>query len=201
MSKWLAEGDWVYEVCSNKTECAIRGYKGKKENIRVPDQCGGFPVTTFGNNVSCVFIYAKVQTVILPSTITQVTSCAFLSCTSLKHITLPLGLLLIGDNAFYNCSSLKSIELPNTISCIKCRTFCCCKSLHSITIPSSVKVIESMAFLECCNLEQVDFCKGIEIIEHHAFRQTSIVKVMLPDSITYIDNDSFDKETLIMGTV
>lgn len=197
MSKWIVEGDWIYEILPNETECAIREYKGKNENIVVPEQCGGYPVTTFGNDVSCVFINAKIQTVILPSTIIKITRCAFLSCMTLKQIVLPASLLFIGDNAFYNCSSLKNIELPNNISCIKYRTFCCCESLISLTIPSSVKVIESMSFLGCQNLKQVDFCEGLQIIEHHAFDLTSIAEVMLPNSITNIEDDSFNEYTII----
>lgn len=197
MSKWISEGDWIYEILPNETECAIREYKGKSENIVVPEQCGGYPVTTFGNDVSCVFINAKIQTVILPSTIIKITNCAFLSCMTLKQIALPAGLHFIGKNAFYNCSSLKDIELPNNISCIKSRTFCCCESLISLTIPSSVKVIESMSFLGCQNLKQINLCEGIQIIEHHAFGLTSIAEVILPNSITSVQDNSFDEDTLI----
>lgn len=199
MSKWISEGNWMYEISANGTECAIRGYKGKNENIVVPEQCGGYPVTTFGNDVSCVFIFAKVQTVILPSTVSKITSCAFLSCVTLREIILPASLLFIGDNAFYGCSSLKNIELPINISRIKYRTFCCCESLNSIAIPSSVKEIELMSFLGCHNLEQVDFCEGLEIIGHYAFNWTSISKVMLPNSIINVENDSFDDKVLVKG--
>ena len=36
-----------------------------------------------------------------------------------------------------------------------------------------------------------------EIIEHHAFDLTSIAEVMLPNSITNIEDDSFNEYTII----
>lgn len=197
MSKWKSDGDWIYEVAANGTECTIRKYEGKNESIVVPEQCGGYPVTAFGNDVSCVFTFPKVQIVVFPSTVVRITSCAFLCCKTLEKVILPMSLLSIGDNAFLGCTSLKSIELPISISCIEYRTFSCCESLVSVTIPSSVKKIKSLSFLGCYKLNQVIFNEGLESIGHYAFGLTSISKVVLPDSIISVEHDSFNEGVFV----
>lgn len=47
-----------------------------------------------------------------PRTLTRIGDYAFVSCHTLKEITLPKGLCALGFQSFHNCSSLTCIRMP-----------------------------------------------------------------------------------------
>ena len=70
------------------------------------------PVTEIGEYA---FISTEISSVIIPSSVTHIGTCAFKQCYSLKSITLPASLTGIGELAFYNSSIetiISNIENP-----------------------------------------------------------------------------------------
>lgn len=61
----------------------------------------------------------------------------------------------INDSAFLNCTQLSAIELPLYLEEIGSSVFKECSSLSSITIPSSVQYIDDSAFENCVSLVSV----------------------------------------------
>jgi len=59
-----------------------------------------------------------VQTIVIPSEITDIGQYAFSRCLSLKNITLSEGVKTIGDKAFQNCSNLENVTLPKSLTSI-----------------------------------------------------------------------------------
>ena len=51
----------------------------------------------------------------MPKTVTNLGSCAFSGCTSLKEVTLD-SCQTLGDKVFYGCTSLAKITLPETVT-------------------------------------------------------------------------------------
>ena len=119
--------------------------------------------------------------------------------------------------AFYECKGLVNLELPDTIRSIGEQAFYGCSGLTYIKMPYSV-TLGTYAFQNCSNVDTVEFTvgrgsaisysnasdlpwnkaknvifgAGITRIPDYAFNNcTSIVSVILPDSITYIGQRSF----------
>ena len=101
----------------------VYSYKEYKEDIKeVVIQEG---VTSVG--FSAFYQFPNIETVVLPSTITEFSSArsdgvgnpknfAFAQCTKLKNLTLTEGMTALGGMAFEGCTSLESVRIPSTIS-------------------------------------------------------------------------------------
>ena len=59
---------------------------------------------------------SSLESIKLPSTVTEIGSFAFTGCSNLREVMFNDRLQKIGDRAFYNCSSLESITLPSTVT-------------------------------------------------------------------------------------
>ena len=88
-----------------------------------------------------------VQTVLLPTTLTEIPMDMCAECGELKNITIPEGVQIINENAFIACSLLEDVSLPSTLREIKDRAFAMCVSAD-ITIPDTVAVIGEDAFAD-----------------------------------------------------
>ena len=93
------------------------------------------------------FANTNITTITLPSTVENISQCAFAGCSSLKSAELYEGLKNIGVQAFYGCKSLSSIRLPKGVKTIEREAFSYCKSLDNVNNPSSVTQIGKDALL------------------------------------------------------
>ncbi len=107
--EYTEKADGTLEVTEIK--CTYKDGWFCKTSLTVPTEVKGKKVTSINKLDS-----AKVQTIILPDSITEIKSEAFASDTSLKEIALGNNLKIIGDNAWKNCSSLKNIVLPQSLT-------------------------------------------------------------------------------------
>ena len=64
---------------------------------------------------SYLFARTKLETIILPNSITSLGECVFYNCNRLASITIPNSVTSIGDNTFYGCSGLKSVTSLNPV--------------------------------------------------------------------------------------
>jgi hypothetical protein len=69
----------------------------------------------------------------IPSTITTIGNCAFMSCTQLTDVVVPNSVTSIGYQAFMSCSHLESVTLGSGITSIQFYAFKNCPQLTSIT--------------------------------------------------------------------
>ena len=72
----------------------------------------------------------------------------FNGCNSIKHMTLPEGIVSLGERCFNQLSELESVHLPSTLQYIGRDCFRQ-TGLTMLTIPKSVKVIDYNAFSLC----------------------------------------------------
>ena len=138
------------------------------------------------------FLGCSLESIIIPSTVTNIGKSAFQACNSLREINLDEGLVNVGYYAFCLCTSLESITIPSSVTdigsyafgrCKNLREVVCiegllrigvgafekCSSLQSIFLPSSVEEIGFMAFYGCTDLREVVFVEGVPKIKHDAF--------------------------------
>lgn len=125
----------------------------------VPDEIDGIPVTYVKK------LEPDLTSIKLPSSITQISSDAFLSKSNIKSLTITDGapnLIKIGEKSFSGCSSLEELDLSNSkLTSIPKGAFAYCKNLKTIKLPSTITSIGDEAFYNCqslTNIEGLDKC-------------------------------------------
>lgn len=128
----------------------INGCDKNAVHIVIPDEIEGKPVTV-------IDWYAferceKLESVVIPETVTHISRFAFAHCISLESVNLPKSLYSIEQYAFYDCPNLKGLNLPENLNIIEDRAFSGCRSISKIVIPKSCQNIGEYAFLDCDSL-------------------------------------------------
>ena len=161
----LLDSGLQYKVYKDHVE--ITGYTGDTEEVVIPAEIDGLPVTSIGYS-------------------------AFSFCTSLTSITIPDSVTSIGHSAFNSCESLNSISIPDSVTSIGIAAFQYCSSLTSITIPVGVTSIEDNTFYECSSLSSILIPDSVTNIGHNAFSGcASLTSVTIPDGVTFIGEMAF----------
>lgn len=150
---------------------------------------------------------AKITSVIIPSSVTDIGSYAFSDRRDLTSVTIPESVTSVGAQAFgrtgltsatipttigrsmfYDCTNLTSVIIGNSVTCIDSHAFRKCTSLTSVIIPDSVTSVESYAFEGCTNLTSVIIPNSVTSIGDCAFENcTSLTSVAVPNGVTSID--------------
>lgn len=90
------------------------------------------------------------------TSVSQISDCMFLECSSIYEITLPSTIIAVGDGAFSGCLKLASIDLSKTKAVtIGAKGFAYCENLSTIQLPSTLTIIDEAAFIEDKNLRSV----------------------------------------------
>lgn len=135
---------------------------------------------------------SHVQKVVLPDSV-KAFGGAFVACSSLKEVVLPLNLAKIGINAFEGCTALETISLPDSVTSIGTGAFSDCTKLMQIDIPEGVTYIGVAAFQGCIKLTNIEIPQGVTYIAKQAFRAcNSLTSIVIPDSVTAIDDAAFE---------
>ena len=109
-------------------------------------------VTTIGDYA--FYNFALVTDVSIPDGITRIGQNAFWG-TGLTSIEIPTSVSQIGSCAFQNCKQLSSVVIPDEITTIEVGLFAGCTGLTNITISNSVTSIGGHAFDGCTALADV----------------------------------------------
>lgn len=102
----------------------ITKYTGTDENVVIPKEIEGKPVTEIGSS-------------------------AFENNKNMKSVSIPDSVKTIGFDSFSGCTGLTSITIPGSVTTIDTFAFFGCKGLKSVTIPDSVTEIKEQAFASC----------------------------------------------------
>lgn len=138
----------------------------------------------------------NLETVRLPSSITNISAGMFDGCESLRSIILPEGITEIGERAFRECSSLTELIIPNSVTTIRIRAFD--KSgIKSLIIPDSVDTLECL-FGTCSKLEHLRLPNSLTKISDDLFHgpeslgnHNSLKSINLPTSLKKLDTYVF----------
>lgn len=99
------QGSLQYEIISDTA--VVAGYSGRDTSITVPERVEGFPVVWIGKKA---FLSCKtLRELSLPKTLMGIGDWAFAFCGSLEKVTLPYHRLEIGQGVFKECASLRQI--------------------------------------------------------------------------------------------
>jgi hypothetical protein len=164
------------------------------------------------------FVNCKLDTIIIPSTVTSIGSSAFKGNPTKSVTWLPANCSVgTGENApFYSTSSkitsfvfgdsvktipgylcyqmnkLDSVALPEKLTTIGQYAFDGCSLFKNITIPASVTSIGTYGFAFCTALKNFEFPKGIKTVATSVLEGcTALEDVIIPASVTTIGQDAF----------
>ncbi len=127
-----------WEIVDNKTVTII-GCSGTPEEIDIPDEIEGLPVTAIGDSAFLNFYYLRRVT--LPDTVEVIGRQAF-ARGGMSEIELPKNLKTIGDNAFANCM-LSRVEIPAGVTEIKGSSFMSCQNMKEIIVDAENSTFRS----------------------------------------------------------
>ena len=144
----------------------------------------------------------NLTSITIPNSVVSIKSNAFNGCSTLTSITIPGSVTYIGNYAFAYCSALTSIIIPNSVTSIDNSAFAYCHSLTLLKMPSSLNSIGNECFTYCESLTSIIIENGNAkydsrnncnaIIETYSNTLISGCKnTIIPNSVTYIGNDSF----------
>lgn len=153
----------------------ITKYIGYKNEVTVPAEIEGLPVTVIGYKAFFRnYCYERqdaahhaeigVERLTLPDTIEIIEDYAFAAMEEVVEINFGSGLRVIGDNVVQNCYLLEEIDLSGTkLESIGAWAFTNCRIVKSIKLPDTVKSIDSGAFMCCRELENLTIPESAEL--------------------------------------
>ncbi|WP_026835479.1 leucine-rich repeat domain-containing protein [Eubacterium xylanophilum] len=147
----------------------------------------------------CFEGFLKLEEVVLPPSIYEVSSEAFNNCQMLKKLKLPYGLRKIKKDAFAG-TAIKKLVIPGTVKRLDSESLSCCKKLKELIINSGVKILGKEFLAGNDNLREIFLPKTLNKIAKEAFIGCGLEKLTIPLNVSKIGNGAFsgmDKLTVI----
>ena len=170
----------------------------------------GYGVIEFDGPVLAIGVYhfkdcVKLESISLPSSVTEIASRSFEGCTGLISITIPpppASNIYIGNGAFDGCTGLTSVTIPESVSRLGQSIFYGCTGLTSIMIPSSVTNVGVAVLSGCPNLSSITVDMNNTVYDSRnscdAIIETSTntliqgcKNTVIPSSVTSIEQGAF----------
>lgn len=154
----------------------------------------------------------QLERLVIPGTVKKIEHGAFENCVNLREVVLEEGIEELGRYLFTGCERLHQITVPNSVKRVTPDSFQKIPNLKlpvlnasgteyiycppklgekKVTIPHGVRIIQRQAFDDFSALEEVILPNTLERIEWSAFQYTSLKRVTLPESVTYVSGSSF----------
>lgn len=182
---------WSFKKRSDGTYL-IKGYKGDRTKVIVPEKINGIPVTAIGEYAfSPEAKYIKdehrenrkaITGVIMPDSVTEIGEFAFFECGSLERIDLPEKLSEI-SNHMLELTGVKEIVIIKNVQKIGAFAFMCCQNLKKVIICEGVEEIDYGAFYDCDVLETIELPRSVGKIAvskyYNAFSRCEKLTVIL----------------------
>lgn len=183
----LTEGDFEYQINDAGTATLVK-YIGSDTEVTVPSTIGDVAVEVIGAGT---FRSSKTVTkVTLPTSIKTIANDSFRDSV-IETVNLPSGLTEIGNAAFYNCIYLKNVTFPSTLATIGNDAFEYCSRLTKVALPANLSSLGNSAFRLCTGVTSVTLSNTCKTISNSAFAHTQISSVTIPDAVENIDDYAF----------
>ena len=184
------EPEFTYEQ-NEDGGITLTGYAGKTENLVIPAEIDGIPVTAIGE--SCFAGDLTLVKVTVPEGVRSIGDYAFECCGCLKKIYMPESLETIGEGVFSGCVRLVLTDLQEGVKSIGRGAFLNCTALNSIDLPASLETIGAFAFTYCSSLVSVTFNGDLvtELPDRLFYGCSYLTFMHLPNLVTSIGKRAF----------
>lgn len=155
------------------------------------------PLTFIGN--MAFYEQSKLQSIVIPNTVSTIGKKSFESCTGLLSVKLPQGLTSIDDNAFYKCTSMKALTFPDNVQKIGTYAFGSCNIAfedNTLMLPKKLQTIGESAFSRC-GLRDIVWPEDLKFIENGAFSFNDFEEITVPGNVTDIKAWAFQECKLL----
>ena len=191
-----SESDFMAEMADDGS-ARITEYIGSRQTVRVPSSIQEIPVAIIG--AGAFKRNYRVNSVILPNSVTRIEEEAFAHCTGLTRINIPNGVISIGISAFKDCR-INNLVIPNSVKNIDKAAFADCHRLTGVIMGNSITRIENEVFMKCYSLTSITIPNSVTAIGWGAFSScTSLRSITIPDSVTDIEGGAFAYCTGLTG--
>ena len=143
----------------------------------------------------------EMTSVDIPNSVTKIGKGAFRWCDHMISVVIPNSVEKIEDFAFINCAQLKSVIIPDSVTEIGENVFHCCFELTSITVDKNNPRYDSRgdcnAIIETATNTLIQGCSSTMIpdtvttIGNNAFENCDMTSVVIPNSVTKIEDYAF----------
>ena len=180
-------------------------------NSSVPQTIKKVVLTNMSVLPSYSFAYCKkIERIVLPDSLKEIKSCAFLHCKSLAminsenvgEIIIPKTVVYIGKSIFYGCDLLDIIKLNGKIEFIDNSAFRGLSNIkrinsdidYEIVIPKSVKKIGNYSFSGLDKVKKISILGDVEKIGDNAFENCSNLEdISISGDVIEIGENAFEK--------
>lgn len=132
---------------------------------------------------------SALETVVLPSTLTQIGASTFHNCKKLKNVNIPEGIENIYSFAFYHADVLATVELPDSLTTISPYAFNYA-GLTSLDL-NKVTDLGNRAFSNATKLKTIDVSKVSKFGTDIFNTCTALTTVVLPQNLNKVPNQTF----------
>ena len=148
----------------------------------------------------------KVESVLIPDSVTVIDNYAFYGRTGLKELTMPCSAKIYNSKyTFYNCSNIERVTLTKGTGTMQNYNFSTSdncyayspwyisrNSVKDIIIENGVRNIGNVAFNDCTGLTRITVPDSVTSIGDYAFYHcTGLMSIAIPDNVTNIGNYAF----------
>lgn len=152
--------NFTYQINYDEETYSVMRYEGNEENVLIPSEYGGKPVTILYDKLFAG--HSEIKSVVIPDSVTDLGEFLFDGCMDLHHISLPSGLLYLWGYTFARCG-IEEIILPDTLKRIPPYAFKECRQLKRVVCGSGLKKIDAWAFGGCDQLKELVNAESVEI--------------------------------------
>ena len=164
----IVSGNYTYALSADKESYVIREYNGDEENITIPSEYNGKPISRIGS--FAFYGNNKLKVLVVNNNIKTIGGLAFGECSNLESaIFTNGGQCDIGHCSFRGCRNLINLDLCG-VSKLRASCFAWCKKLTNVICPKNVVYFGANIFYDC-NINLTIECdnKSLMTVEPYAF--------------------------------
>jgi len=186
-------------VLFDKNATSLIKYPANKSGVAyvIPNTVKTIDVSAFYN--------ARLTSITIPNSVTEIKEKALRHCQNLETITIPNSVISLGEGAFANCIRLQSITIPGSVKEIGFGAFNACKNLTSIQVDSQntnyssdagILYNKDRSLLHTFPSAKVGTAFSVPsfvtTIEKYAFFDCRLTSVTISNSVKEIRTNAFD---------
>ena len=184
----VTSGDWAYAVL-NSGNISIIKYNGTDTDIDLTAIDLGGDIVSIGGYA---FYDTAVTDIVLPETLTGIQQYAF-ARSNISSVVIPASVEYIAKYAFFY-TPLASVTFAQDsgLKVMEQWAFAYTRELDAIELPASLQTMGSSVFYHS-GIISVTFAQGSVIpeIPESAFASSALMSVVLPDSVTLVNDNAF----------